>query len=133
LNLLRAPPTSLYQRRLFPLRLDDIVAADVGALSLRRADGRWQIVAPVAAAGLASDEAVRAWLEPLVAAEARAFTGAAPVGGLHVRLATRDDDIRADVAGATARRANESVTLELTTPLAAAVDPTKLRAAPTPP
>ncbi len=133
LNLLRAPATSLYQRRLFPLRLDDLVAADVDALSLRRADGRWQIVAPAAAAGPASDDAVRAWLEPLLAAEARAFAAAAPVAGVHVRLATRDDEVSADVARAAARRAGESVTLELTTPLVPTVDPAKLRAAnPTP-
>jgi hypothetical protein len=124
---LRAPPTSLYQRRLFPLRLDDLVAVDVGPLSLRRADGRWQIVAPVAAAGPARDEAVRAWLEPLLAAEARAFAAAAPVSGVHARLATRDDDISADLAGVTARRAGESVALELTTPLALTIDPAKLR------
>ena len=133
LNLLRSPATSLYQHRLFPLRLDDLVAVDVGTLSLRRADGRWQIVAPVAAAGPASDEAVRAWLETLLLAEARAFAAAAPVAGVRVRLATRDDDVSADVAATAARRTGESVTLELTTPLAPAIDPAKLRATPPPP
>lgn len=127
LNLLRAPPTSLYQRRLFPLRLDDLVAADVGPLSLRRADGRWQIVAPAAAAGPARDEAVRAWLEPLLTAEARAFVAAAPVAGLHVRLASRDDDVAADLAATSARRAGESVTLELAAALSLTIDPAKLR------
>ena len=39
-NLLFAPPTTFYERRLFPLRLDDVVAVDVGPLQLRREVGR---------------------------------------------------------------------------------------------
>ena len=127
LNLLRAPRWSLFQHRLFPLRIDDLVAVDAGPLQLRRSEGRWTIAAPAAVAGPARDEAVRAWLEPILAAEARDFGAAAPLAGLRLRLATRDDDISADVAGVAARRGGESVTLALTTPLAPPVDGKQLR------
>lgn len=123
LDLVRTPAVTYYERRLFPMRLDDVVAADVGPLHLRRADGVWRIVAPAEAAGPARDEAVRAWLEPLLAAEAHGFSPAPVAGGVRVRLATRDDEVTATVAGSTARRAGDSVTLELAQPLSPSTDP----------
>jgi hypothetical protein len=126
LSLLRAPSTTFHERRLFPVRLDDIVAADVGPLSLRREAGRWRIIAPAPALGYAADAAVRAWLEPIVTAEARAFVTAAPVAGVRIRLATRDDDVTANVAATQARRAGESVTLDLMSPLLPSTDPLPL-------
>lgn len=130
LDLLRAPAVSYYERRLFPMRLDDVVAADVGPLHLRREDGVWRIVAPADAAGPAQDDAVRAWLEPLLDARADGFGPAPVTGGVRVRLATRDDEVTAVVAGSRARRDGESVTLELAQPLAPSPDPAPLRAAP---
>jgi uncharacterized protein DUF4340 len=118
LNLLFAPVAVFYERRLFPLRLDDLVAAELGPLVLRREAGVWRIVAPLAAAGPARDEAVRALLEPLLAAEARSFSPTAPAAGAaRVRLATRDDDISAVIDGAHARRSGDTLTLELAAPL----------------
>jgi hypothetical protein len=127
LNLLRAPPVTFYERRLVPLRLDDVVAVDVGPLSLRRAEGRWRITAPAGASGAARDEAVRTWLAPLLAAEARAFATAAPgPGAVRIRLATRDDALVVTVAGNLARRDGETVTLDLGTPLVLSTDPLPL-------
>src|SRR5262249_27547806 len=81
----------------------------------------WRIVAPLAAARPVKDEAVRAFLEPLLAAEARDFTPK-PLAttATRVRIATGDDEVVATVDGARARRANETVTLELAAPLALA-------------
>ena len=137
-DLLRAPPATFYQRRLFPFRLDDIVAVDVGPLQLRRESAAWRITAPLGAVRPVDDAKVRAFLEPLLAAEARSFS-AAPVGegaardaapgtpaasktaaATRVRVATRDDEIVATVDGARARRTGETVTLELAAPLALA-------------
>jgi len=124
LNLVVAPPATYYERRLFPLRLDDLVAIDVGPLRLRRDAGAWRIVAPSDAARPVDDAKVRAFVEPLLAAEARSFSTAPPpvasTAGAHVtrvRLATRDDEVTAAVDGARAVRANETVTLELAAPL----------------
>ena len=131
LSLLAAPVASFYERRLFPLRLDDLVAADLGPLQLRREAGVWRIVAPLAAAGPARDEAVRALLEPLVAAEARSFSAVVPpAGATRVRLATRDDDLSASVDGSRARRLGDSVSFELTAPLDLRLDTARLRAVP---
>lgn len=127
LGLLRAPASTFYERRLFPLRLDDIVAADVGPLELRRENGAWRIIAPPAAVGPARDEAVRAWLAPLLAAEAGSFSTAAVGEGTRVRLATHDDELAATVAGRRARRAGETVTLELGAPLSPSSDAAPLR------
>ena len=129
LNLVRAPATTFYERRLFPLRLDDIVAADVGALHLRREQGSWRIVAPPGAVAPARDEAVRAWLEPLLAAEARSYATAPPGAGTRVRLATSAEELIATVDGARARRAGETVTLELVAAPPLSADPMPLRAA----
>ncbi|MDB4965543.1 MAG: hypothetical protein JWN44_1232 [Myxococcales bacterium] len=130
LNLLSTPAATYYERRLFPLRLDDVVAADLGPLSLRREAGVWRITAPLAAAGPASDEAVRAALEPLLVAEARSFSAAPPAAGAtRLRVATRDDDIIVAVDGNRARRAGETVTLDLATAPAITLDATRLRAA----
>jgi hypothetical protein len=119
LNLLQAPVAAFYERRLFPLRLDDIVAVDVGPFELRRESAAWRIVAPLAAARPVKDEAVRSFLEPLLAAEAHAFSPAALAAAhpTRVRLATRDEEVVASVDGARARRAGETVTLELAAPL----------------
>lgn len=126
LALVRAPATTFAERRLFPFRLDDVVAADAGALQLRRENGAWRVIAPPDAVGAAKDEAVRAWLEPLLAAEARGF-GAETVGaGTRIRVATRDDEVVALVDGARARRAGEGVTLELAAPLAPSTDASRL-------
>jgi hypothetical protein len=113
LNLLRAPPTTFYQRRLFPMRLDDITGADLGPLRLRREGGMWRITAPTEAVGPARDEAVRAALEPLLAAEARTFATTPLDQGTRVRLTTRDDEVTAVVSGSRARRSTDNVTLEL--------------------
>lgn len=127
LDLLYAPPATFYERRLFPLRLDDLVAVDVGPLQLRRESAAWRIVAPLAAVRPVEDEKVRAFLEPLLAAEARSFSTAprslASTAGAHatrVRLATRNEEIVATVDGASAVRAGETVTLELAAPLSLA-------------
>jgi hypothetical protein len=126
-DLLRAPPATFYERRLFPLRLDDVVAVDVGPLQLRRESAAWRITAPLAAVRPVDDAKVRALLESLLAAEARSFS-AAPVDAgnattgkaTRVRVATRDDEIVAAVDGARARRTGETITLELAAPLALA-------------
>jgi hypothetical protein len=124
-----APPATYYERRLFPMRLDDIVAADLGPLQLRREAGAWRVIAPLAAAGPARDEAVRAALEPLLAAEGRSFTTAPLAGaGTRLRLATRDDDVTVAVDGARARRAGETVTLELASSPSLSFDAGRLRA-----
>lgn len=115
LNLAVAPPELYYERRLFPLRLDDLVAVDVGPLKLRRDAGVWRVIAPTAHP--VDDAKVRAFLEPLLAAEARRFSTAPLSQVTRVRLATRDDDITAAVDGARATRANETITLELAAPL----------------
>ncbi|MCA1665300.1 MAG: DUF4340 domain-containing protein [Myxococcales bacterium] len=124
LNLLAAPAATYYERRLFPLRLDDLVAVDVGPLRLRRDAGAWRIVAPAAAVRAVDDAKVRGFVEPLLAAQARSFSTApqsvASTTGAHairVRLATRDEEVTAAVDGARAVRANETVTLELAAPL----------------
>jgi hypothetical protein len=130
LSLVRAPATTYYERRLFPLRLDDIVAADVGPLELRRENAMWRVIAPPAAVGPAKDEAVRAWLEPLLSAEAHSFSTEAPSHGVRIRLCTRDDEISAVVAGTRARRNGETLTVELTTPLVPSTDATGLRGSP---
>ncbi|HWE31424.1 MAG TPA: hypothetical protein VHB97_25640, partial [Polyangia bacterium] len=116
LNLLFAPVTSYYERRLFPLGLDDLVAVDIGPLKLRRESGAWRAIAPTARA--VDDEKLRAFLEPLLAADARSFSPA-PLGAAatRVRLATRDEEIVATVDGARARRAGETLTIELAAPL----------------
>jgi hypothetical protein len=130
LNLVIAPAATYYERRLFPMRLDDIVAADLGPLSLRREAGAWRITAPLAAAGPASDEAVRAALEPLLAAQARGFSAAPPAAGaVKLRLATADDDITVAVAGDRARRTGETITLDLAAAPTITLDATRLRAA----
>jgi hypothetical protein len=120
-NLVRAPPEVFYERRLFPLRIDDIVAVDVGPLKLRREAGVWRIIAPLAAARPADDAKVRAFLEPLVAAEARSFAPAPPsAAATRVRLATADDEVSATIDGARARRDGDTISLELAAPLALA-------------
>jgi hypothetical protein len=118
LNLLFAPVATFYERRLFPLRLDDLVAVEVGPLRLRRESGAWRVIAPTARA--ADDDKVRAFLEPLLAAEARSFSAAPPAAATRVRLATSDEEIVATVDGARARRDGETLTLELAAPLALA-------------
>ncbi|MCU1281573.1 MAG: hypothetical protein JWM53_5119 [bacterium] len=121
LNLVRTPLATYYERRLFPLRLDDIVAVDVGPLKLRREAGAWRIIAPLAAVRPVDDTKVRAFLEPLLAAEARSFSPAPPAAAAtRVRLATADDEVIATVDGARARRDGETITLELAAPLALA-------------
>lgn len=127
LDLVRAPAATFYERRLFPLRLDDVRAIDAGPLSLRRDNGMWRIIAPPAAVGPASDEKVRAWLEPLLAADARAFSPAPVTAGVRVHLGTNDEDLSAVVADDRARRAGETLTLELAQPLAPSTDPASLR------
>jgi hypothetical protein len=124
-DLVRAPVEAFYERHLFPLRLDDLTDADIGPLHLRRSEGVWRVVAPTPRP--ADDAKVRAFLEPLLAAEAAHFSTApleaASTAGAHatrVRLATRDQEIVATVNGASARRAGETVTLELAAPLALA-------------
>jgi hypothetical protein len=118
-NLVRAPVETYYERRLFPLRLDDLTDVDIGPLHLRRSEGAWRVVAPTARP--ADDAKVRAFLEPLLAAEAARFSPAPPaVSATRVRLATRDQEIVATVDGARARRAGETITLELAAPLALA-------------
>lgn len=121
LDLVTAPPETYYERRLFPLRLDELVAIDVGALALRRDGGRWRVVAPASAAHDAADDKVRAFAEPLLAAEARSFSPApAATSDAHatrVRLATRDDEVTAAVDGARAVRAGETLALDLAAPL----------------
>ena len=123
-NLVRTPPEHYYERRLFPLRLDDLVAVDVGPLELRRESDAWRIVAPLDAARPVDDAKVRAFLEPLLAAEAHSFSTAPPSAAstaaaraTRVRLATRDEEIVAAVNGSEATRAGETVTLELGAPL----------------
>lgn len=134
LNLVTTPAATYYERRLFPMRLDDLVAADLGPLSLRREAGTWRITAPLAAAGPASDEAVRAALEPLLAAEARSFSAAPPAAvgaaaaAVKLRLATSDDDITVALDGNRARRAGETITLDLATAPTITLDATRLRA-----
>ncbi|HEY1586160.1 MAG TPA: DUF4340 domain-containing protein, partial [Polyangia bacterium] len=120
LNLVTAPPTLYYERRLFPLRLDDIVAVDVGPLKLRRESGVWRLVAPATPARTVDDAKVRAFLEPLLAAEATRFLvtkGEADTaaGGRKVRLATSDEQIVATIDGVLAERDNDAVTLVLPT------------------
>jgi hypothetical protein len=120
LDLVSAPSATYYERRLFPLRLDDLVAVDVGPLELRRESAAWRIVAPLASARPVDDAKVRAFLEPLLAAEAHSFSAAPRTANAHatrVRLATRDEEIVASVDGATAVRAGETVVLELAAPL----------------
>ena len=118
-DLVRAPVETYYERRLFPLRLDDLTEADIGPLHLRRSEGAWRVVAP--SARPADDAKVRAFLEPLLTAEAARFSAAPPAAGAtRVRLATRDQELVATVDGARARRAGETLTLELTAPLALA-------------
>jgi hypothetical protein len=121
----------LRERRLFPLRLDEVRAVDVveGArrLSLRRESGAWRIIAPADAVGPARDEAVRAWLTPLLEAEARAFAAAAPHAAMRVRVATSDEEIAAEVDSSLARRLGETASLELSTPLRIDIDPAPLR------
>src|SRR5439155_20451325 len=134
LNLVGAPAATFYERRLFPMRLDDLVAADIGELSLRRESGAWRITAPLAAAAPASDEAVRAALEPLLAATARSFSPAPPAAGAaRVRLATPDDEALVALDGARARRHGETVTLELDSAPAVALDTAKLTKPAAPP
>jgi len=118
-DLVRAPVETFYERRLFPLRLDDLTDVDIGPLHLRRSEGAWRVVAP--APRPADDAKVRAFLEPLLAAEAAHFS-ATPLAATatRVRLATRDQEIVATVNGASARRAGDTVTLELAAPLALA-------------
>ncbi len=120
-DLLRASIATFYERRLFPLRLDDVVAVDVGPLQLRRESAAWRITAPLAAVRPVDDAKVRALLEPLLAAAASSFSFE-PVPSIvatRVRIATRDEEIVAavDGAGAKARRAGETLTLELAAPL----------------
>ncbi len=129
LDLVRAPPATYYERRLFPLRLDDVVAADVGPLQLRRESAAWRVIAPPAAVGPARDEAVRAWLEPLLAADAASFAATPVAGGTRVRIATRDDAVAATVDGARARRDGDTVTLELSSAPPLSSDAARLRAA----
>ena len=73
---------------------------------------------------------MRSLFEPLLAAQATSFSGTAPAAGAaHVRLATRDDDITAVIDGARARRAGDSVTLELAAPIDLRLDVARLRSA----
>jgi uncharacterized protein DUF4340 len=127
LNAVYAPIEHYYERRLFPLRADDLVAVDVGPLQLRREAGAWRVIAPLSAVGPARDEAVRAFVEPLLAAQARDFTPAPPAAGTRVRLATRDDEVVATIDGTRARRSGDAVTLELGTPPDVALDVKRLR------
>jgi len=62
---------------------------------------------------------VRAFVEPLLLAEAARFSPSPPgaTGGTRVRLATRDQEIVATVDNARAQRAGDTLTLVLTTPL----------------
>jgi hypothetical protein len=126
LDLLRAPPTTYYERRLFPFRVDDVTSIAVGrTFELRRTDGVWRFTK---GGGVARDEAVRAWLEPLLAAEVRDFT-AAPLHGVatEISIQTRDDGTGAFLAGAQARRVGDTVTLELAAPLSPSTDAATLR------
>jgi hypothetical protein len=131
---LRAGEVRLRERRLFPLRLDEVNAIDVtrGAhrISLRRQSGIWRITMPIESAGVARDEAVRAWLQPLLAVEARGFAAVVPQSSVRVRLASSGEEIVADVAPSAARRGGESVSLQLAAPLSVEPDLTQLRAAP---
>lgn len=126
-NAVRAPVEHYYERRLFPLRADDLVAVEVGPLQLRREAGAWRVIAPLSAVGPARDEAVRGFVAPLLAAEARSFSVAPPAGGTRIRLATRDDEVVAVVAGTHARRAGDTLTLELAVPPDVALDVARLR------
>jgi hypothetical protein len=139
LDTLRAPVTTLYQRRLFPLRLDDVRALDVAAagkvLSLRRDEGVWRIIAPRSEAAPASDDKVRGVVRALVEAEARGFVSAAPREPLvRVRLASADDEVAVALGTADgmgqARRDGETATLEIDRALVAtlaALTPAELR------
>lgn len=118
---LRAPVTTLYERRLFPMRLDDVRALDVSTptsrLSLRRDNGTWRLTAPRSESGVAADDKVRALVQQLLDAGARAFSPAAPAAPIRVRLATADDDITVELASSggitLARRAGETLSLEI--------------------
>jgi hypothetical protein len=121
-DTLRAPVNTLYERHLFPLRLDDVRALDIAVagqeLALRREEGVWRIVAPRRESGPASDDKVRAIVRALVEAEARGFVSEAPRGALvRVRVASADDDVSAMLAAAggvgLGRREDETVTLEI--------------------
>lgn len=93
---LEAPASALREPRPFPFELNDVVAVDVThgdtTLRLRREDFAWRLVAPLDAAGPASDPAVRAFVAPLLA-----LTGPPPEAGATVRVVTRDDEASATV------------------------------------
>jgi hypothetical protein len=125
--LFTAPPGLFYERRVFPLRTDDVNAIDIGKISLRRQNAIWRIVAPKEAAGDASDERVRELLEPLLAVEWRSLSAADVTGGTDVRIASADDEVSARLAGGRARRKGESLTLELASDVTLPRDTSTLR------
>ncbi|HEY7956294.1 MAG TPA: DUF4340 domain-containing protein [Polyangia bacterium] len=99
----RAGASSLRERRLFPLSLDEVDGVDVAdesthrTLELRRADAAWRIVAPLESAGPADDGAVRDWLSPLLALTA---SGHGPPGktAITLRLRARGENITVELA-----------------------------------
>jgi hypothetical protein len=119
---LRAPVTTFYERRLIPVRLDDVRALDVTAagrvLSLRRDEGVWRVIAPRTEGGPVSDDKVRAIVAALVEASARGFVGEAPRGPVvRVRVAGGDETVAVELGAAggigLGRREGETLSLEI--------------------